>query len=793
MTIRELLASGKPLFLDGAMGTLLQEKGLRPGAAPEEWALSHPEEIRAVHRAYFEAGANIVCTDTFGANRLKFDPETLRSVVFAAVGCARAARESLSNPEGKFVALDIGPTGRMLAPFGDLDFEEAVAVFSEVVRLGAEAGADLIFIETMTDLYETKAALLAAKENSRLPVFVSNAYSESGALLTGADPETVTATLEGLGADAVGVNCSFGPAALLPVVEKYLEYACVPVFFKPNAGLPRDVGGKAVFDCSPEEFARTAAPLFEKGVRLIGGCCGTSPAYLSALAAASRGVTVPVLPKKRRSSVTSGRRAAVFGAAPLIIGERINPTGKKKLKDALRAEDYDVILQEGLKQEEAGADVLDVNAGLPELDETKVLSRVVTELQAVTDLPLQIDSASPAALEAALRRYNGKALINSVNGKKESMDAVFPLAKKYGGMIVALTLDERGIPDTAEGRVEIAEKILAEARKYGFEKSDLLIDPLAMAVSARDDAATETLRAVRLLSEKGFFTSLGVSNVSFGLPRRETVTASYFAMALQNGLSAAIANPLSEELRGAYRASLALLGKDPACGAYLAYCETLSDAAPAPAAETASDLASCIRRGRKDAAAETTRALLSSRDGMDLVQNEIIPALDEVGKGFEAKTVFLPQLLMAAEAAKASFEVIRSALSKNETPRRCDFVLATVRGDIHDIGKNIVKLLLQNYGFSVHDLGKDVPPEAIVRKTVELRAPLVGLSALMTTTVPSMAETIRQLRAEAPWAKVVVGGAVLNREYADSIGADFWAKDAMDAVRFAERVEKELK
>ena len=794
MTIRDLLKTEKPLFLDGGTGTCLQARGLLPGASPEKWCLTRPQEIRDLHRAYFEAGSHVVCTDTFGANRLKFDGPTLKKIVPAAVECARAARAALPEAGDRFIALDIGPTGRMLEPFGDLSFEEAVSVFSEVVRLGAEAGADLVFIETMTDLAETRAALIAAKENCDLPVFVSNAYSENGKLLTGAGPEVVLPVLEGLGADAVGVNCSFGPRALLPVVEEYLSRAAVPVFFKPNAGLPRDRDGKAVFDLSPEDFAAEVSPLFGKGLRLAGGCCGTTPDYLAALTAASKGVVVSSLRRPRRSVITSGRRAVEFGETPLLIGERINPTGKKKLKEALRAEDYDYLLQEGMKQEEAGAHILDVNVGLPELDEAKVLTRATVELQAVVDLPLQLDSASPAALAAALRRYNGKALINSVNGKRESMDAVFPLAKKYGGMVVALTLDESGIPETAEGRLAIAEKILKEAKKYGLDEKDLLFDPLAMAVSARDDAALETLRAVRLIRERlGCLTSLGISNVSFGLPHRESITAAYFSMALQNGLSAAIVNPLSAELQRAYHSSLALLGKDPSCAAYLAFCEADAETPPPSApTEEERDLASCIRRGRKDAAAERTRALLGEREGMDLVQNEIIPALDEVGRGFEAKTVYLPQLLMAAEAAKASFEVIRSALSREEAPKRCDFVLATVRGDVHDIGKNIVKLLLQNYGFAVHDLGKDVPPEAIVQKTVDLRAPLVGLSALMTTTVPSMAETIRQLREKAPWAKVVVGGAVLNQEYADSIGADFWAKDAMDAVRFAEQTERDL-
>ena len=786
--------SDYPVFLDGGMGTLLQEKGIAPGEAPEKWNLTHPGEVREIHLAYLRAGSDIILANTFGANRFRYEKSELERVITSGVSLAKEACQIAGHGAA---ALDIGPTGKMLKPFGDLDFEEAVALFAETVKIGVSAGAELIFIETMSDSLETKAALLAAKENSSLPVFVSNAYTEEGVLLTGAPPEAMAAMLEGMGADAIGVNCSFGPEKLIPIAETYLKYASVPVFIKPNAGLPRMENGKVVYDVPPRAFAESLAPLFEKGLRMAGGCCGTTPDHIKALKERCETIPLPSLTEKEETFVSSWGKALCLGKKPVLIGERLNPTGKKKMKEALRAGDHDHLLQVALEEEEAGADALDLNVGLPEIEEEKVLVTVTEKIQAVTSLPLQLDSASPAALAAALRRYNGKPLINSVCGKKESMDAVFPLAKKYGGVLVALTLDEAGIPQSAEGRLAIAERILAEAEKHGIRKKDLIFDPLAMAVSADDRAAIETLRAVRLITEKlGCKTILGVSNVSFGLPHREAVTASFFTLALQMGLSAAIANPSSVKLQKAYHAYLALSGQDEKCREYLAFCETLPETETAavkkdasPAAGDPGTLEYAVKKGMTEAAASRTRALLSEKDGLRIVQEEIIPALNEVGAGFEAKTVFLPQLLMAAEAAKAAFEEVKAAMPAHAGAVHSKFVLATVRGDVHDIGKNIVKLLLQNYGFQVTDLGKDVPAEAIVEKTVALHAPLVGLSALMTTTLASMEETIRLLRKEAPWAKIVVGGAVLNREYADSIGADFWAKDAMETVRFAQKTE----
>ena len=785
-------------YLDGGMGTLLQSEGLRAGELPERWNLSHPEVIRSIHRAYFEAGSNIVSTNTFGANTLKFSAEELDAIVSAAVENVRIAQKGIAHPT--FVALDLGPTGRMLRPYGDLDFEDAVEIFAETVRLGVKYGVDLILIETMNDSLETKAALLAAKENSKLPVFVSNAYGADGKLMTGADPLAMVTMLEGLGADAIGVNCSLGPKALSSVVEQYLRYASVPVLLKPNAGLPKAVDGRTVYDVSPSEFAEEVSSLVRKGVRLVGGCCGTTPDYIAATVAATKAMAPVTIEPKHLTSVSSYTHAILFGDEPILIGERINPTGKKRLKEALRNHDVDYLLSEGIAQQEKGARILDVNVGLPEIDEREMLVRAVTELQAILDLPLQIDTADPVAMEAALRRYNGKAMLNSVNGKKESMDAVFPLAKKYGGLVVALTLDEQGIPATAEGRLEIAKKILASAKEYGLSEKDLVFDPLAMTVSADANAAKETLKALSLIrKELGCHTSLGVSNVSFGLPARDLINGTFFALALEHGLSAAIMNPFSAEMMKTYYTYRALHGMDENFVEYIEFAQTMPQntvsttptaANAEPTELTASELQKAIIKGRKEQAASLTRALLAKNAPLQIVQEEIIPALDTVGVGFEKKTVYLPGLLMSAEAAKSAFEVIKEAMSTSdgaEKATRC-VVLATVKGDIHDIGKNIVKLLLENYGFAVTDLGRDVEPEQIVAEAVRLDAKLVGLSALMTTTVPVMEETIRLLREKHPSCQVMVGGAVLTKEYADMIGADRYAKDAMEGVRYAEEI-----
>ncbi|MBQ3356574.1 MAG: homocysteine S-methyltransferase family protein [Oscillospiraceae bacterium] len=787
------------VYLDGGTGTLLQERGLRPGEHPERWNLTHPEVITELHRAYFDAGSNVVCTNTFGANTLKFPLDELEQIVKAALSNAKAAREESTAPQEKFIALDIGPSGKLLKPLGDLDFEAAVDTFKATVSLGVKYGADLIYIETMSDSYEAKAALLAAKECSDLPVIVSCAYGEDGKLMTGASPAAMVALLEGMGVAALGANCSLGPKQLRPIVRELLQYASVPVIFKPNAGLPESVNGKTVFDVTAEEYSEIAAELIKEGVRVVGGCCGTTPEYIRAVCEKTKQSAPAAVTPKNLTMVSSFTHAVVFGNQPVLIGERINPTGKKRFKQALIENDIDYILSEGFAQQEKGVDLLDVNVGLPEIDEPAVLKNAVEALQAVIDLPLQIDTSDIGAMEAALRRYNGKAMINSVNGKAESMASVFPLMKKYGGVAVALTLDENGIPETAQGRVEIAKKILSTAAEFGIDKKDVVFDPLALTVSADAAAASVTLETVRRIqSELGVHTSLGISNVSFGLPARDPVNGTFFALALENGLSAAIMNPYSADMMKTYFAYKVLKGLDENCEAYIAAAQRFAGTGNTPQqtdreGAPENGLRHAIVKGLKEKAAALTKERLLSADPLDVVNLEIIPALNAVGVGFENKTVYLPQLLMSAEAAKSAFEVVKSALASNGS--RADqgiFVIATVQGDIHDIGKNIVKLLLQNYGFHVVDLGKDVPPETIVKTVRELHAPLVGLSALMTTTVPAMEETIRQLRSETPWCKIVVGGAVLTKAYADAIGADKYAGDAMETVRYAEQIMKDL-
>ena len=798
MNFREYLKE-HIVILDGGMGTLLQAAGLLPGEHPERWNLTHPEEIVRIQKAYFDAGSNVVATNTFGANILRFSEDELEQIIAAAIQNAKQAREESRGTQEKFIALDIGPTGKLLRPLGDLDFEDAVEVFAKTVRLGVKYGADLIVIETMNDSYETKAALLAAKENSELPVIVTNAYGADEKLMTGASPAAMVAMLEGMGADAIGANCSLGPAQLRGVAKALLSVASVPVVMKPNAGLPVAVDGKTVFNVDAQSFAKEVASMVKDGVRVVGGCCGTTPAYIQALTDAIKDERPVPLTAKNVTVVSSYTHAVTFGESPVLIGERINPTGKKRFKQALLENDMDYILAEGLHQQEKGVHILDVNVGLPDIDEAEILSRSVQELQAIINLPLQIDTANPSAMERALRRYNGKAMINSVNGKRESMEAIFPLVKKYGGVVVALTLDENGIPTTVEGRLEIAKKILQVAAEYGVDKKDIIFDTLAMTVSADNFSAITTLGALRRIREElGCHTSLGVSNVSFGLPVRDAINGTFFALALENRLSAAIMNPYSADMMKTYYAYRALKGLDPNCAEYIQESEGFAALAPAAnpvektaasnSAEYSSDLQRAIGKGLREKATELTKKLLESVPPMEIVQNEVIPALDTVGKGFENKTVYLPQLLMSAEAAKAAFEEIKAYMqaSGGGAVRKGRFVLATVHGDIHDIGKNIVKLLLENYGFEVIDLGKDVPPEEIVKTVVAQKAPLVGLSALMTTTVPAMEETIKQLRAEAPWCRVIVGGAVLNAEYAARIGADHYASDAMEAVRYAE-------
>jgi len=778
----------RPVFFDGAMGTTLQQNGLAAGELPETWNLSHPELIRSIHRDYLDAGCEILKTNTFGANRLKFPEEQLEAVIAAAVSHAREAVSQCGHPA--LVAMDIGPTGKLLKPMGDLDFEEAVSAFGQAAALGEKNGADLILIETMSDTLEAKAAVLGAKEHTSLPVFVTMIFDETGKLLTGGDIPAAVAMLEGLGADAIGLNCGLGPKQMLGLLPKLAECASVPIIVNPNAGLPRRENGQTVYDVGPEEFAGLMAGIVQGGAWIIGGCCGTTPAHLRETVSRCQGLSPLPLEPKNRTVVSSYAKAVAFGEKPVIIGERINPTGKKRFKQALREHDMDYILREGVTQQQNGAHVLDVNVGLPEIDEKALMCQAVTQLQGISDLPLQIDTSSPEVMEAALRLYNGKALVNSVNGKEESMHAIFPLVKKYGGVVIALTLDENGIPETAQGRLAIAEKIVETAAGYGISKKDIVVDALAMTISTGAQAAAVTLETLRLLRDQlGVHTSLGVSNVSFGLPQRENINAAFFTMALQNGLGAAIINPNSQAMLRAYDAFCALSGADPQCAAYIEKYAQATAVSPIPA-KTEVSLSQAIIRGLKESAYEAAKAELAHREPLHVINEEMVPALDVVGQGFEKGTLFLPQLLMSAEAAKAAFEAVREALESagSRPEKKGKIVIATVQGDIHDIGKNIVKVLLENYSYDVIDLGKDVPPETVVEAVVRDHVQLAGLSALMTTTVENMAKTIEALHREAPWCKVMVGGAVLTPEYAEMIHADHYAKDAMGSVRYAEKI-----
>jgi len=788
MNIRDFIKNNI-VYLDGGMGTLLQKSGLQPGELPERWNISHPEVIKEIHKSYYDSGSNIVNTNTFGANSLKFGTDELSEIIYHAVKNADEARKASSGKQEKFIALDVGPTGKLLKPLGDLDFEDAVKAFAEVISLGVKYGVDLITIETMNDSYETKAAVLAAKENSDLPIIVTNAYGENGRLMTGADPAVMATMLEGMGVDAIGANCSLGPKQLMGVMDELLKYCSVPVAFKPNAGLPKSDGKVTYYDVDAEEFAQDIKLAVANGVRIVGGCCGTTPEYIKKVCELTRDIRPKEIEKKTYSVCTSYNKAVFFGEKPILIGERINPTGKKRFKQALLENDIGYILQEAVNQQAKGVHVLDVNVGLPGIDEAQMLTNSVCELQCVTDLPLQIDSSDPVAMESALRRYNGKAMINSVNGKEENLNAIFPLVKKYGGFVVALTLDEKGIPSTVDGRMKIARKILLTAALYGINKKDIIFDPLAMTVSADKMSAVTTLETVKKITEQlGCNTSLGVSNVSFGLPSRDLVNAAFFTTAMENGLSAAIMNPYSERMMEAYYSFNVVKGLDENCMDFINFASR-QEVQPTAKQESSLTLKEAIEKGLKEKASEITTAMLGNSAPLDIVNAHVIPALDNVGKRFEEKKLFLPQLLMSAEAAKASFEVIKATMSADgSSVKKGSIVIATVHGDIHDIGKNIVKLLLENYGYNVIDLGKNVPPETVLKAVTDNHAPLVGLSALMTTTVPAMEETVKLIKENAPWCKTVVGGAVLTQDYADKIGADKYAADAMETVRYTESV-----
>ena len=758
--------------------------------------MEHGEVVASIHQRYIEAGSDIVLTNTFGANALKFHDErySVKEVVDAAVSHVKTAIRNCAS--GKtYIALDIGPTGKLLKPMGDLDFEDAYEAFKEVMTYGEAAGADLIHIETMSDTYEMKAAVLAAKENTNLPVFVTAVFDEREKLLTGADIPAYVSLLEGLRVDALGVNCGLGPLQMKPIVEHIQKYASVPVIVKPNAGLPKQQDGKTVYDVTPEAFAKMMREIAELGSAVIGGCCGTTPAHIKAMIAECADISLKPAKKKTYTMVSSYGQAVIFGNGSKIIGERINPTGKKRFKQALKEHDIDYILKEGIMQEDQGAHILDVNVGLPDIDETAMMKEAVLALQSVTGLPLQIDTVNTEAMEKALRIYNGKAMVNSVSGKQESMDAVFPLIRKYGGVVIGLTLDEDGIPDTAEGRIRIARKIIDEAAKYGIEKKDIVIDALAMTISSEPQGALVTLETLRRTREElGVHTVLGVSNISFGLPKRPVVNANFYTMAMFNGLSAGIINPLSEEMMKSYYAYHALMNLDENCQIYIQKYSAAGNDTPTtlqgmPQVQGMT-LCAAIERGLKEEAERLARECIKEQRALEIINGELIPALDSVGKGFEAGTIFLPQLLMSADAAKAAFDVLKAELAaaEEETSRKEKIILATVKGDIHDIGKNIVKVLLENYGFDVIDLGKDVAPELILETAQEQEVRLVGLSALMTTTVVSMEETIRLLNRHLPNCKIMVGGAVLNQEYADMIGADFYGKDAMQSVYYAQKL-----
>ena len=802
MNIRERLGK-ELLFLDGGMGTLLQAEGLAPGELPETWNIEHPEKVEAIHRRYYEAGSDVVLANTFGANVCKFhdDRYTVEEVIRAGIANAKRAGEQIGKET--YVALDMGPTGKLLKPMGDLDFDDAYEAFAEAVRYGEKYGADLIHIETMSDTYEVKAAILAAKENSSLPVFVTMIFDERGKLLTGGDVPSVVAMLEGLRVDALGLNCGLGPKQMLPILNDLRRYTSLPIIVKPNAGLPKQKNGETYYDVEPDEFARIMQEVVKGGACVIGGCCGTTPEHIKKLVEECKDLPLREIEKKHDTIVSSYGQAVILDDMPRIIGERINPTGKKKFKEALKNEDMDYILKEAITQQDKGAHILDVNVGLPDIDEVAMMEKVVKELQSVTSLPLQIDTVDGKAMERAMRIYNGKPMINSVNGKQVSMDEVFPLIRKYGGVVVGLTIDEEGIPKDAEGRVRVAGKIINEAAKYGIDKKDIVIDVLTMTISSEKDGAKVTLEALKRVREEfGVRTVLGVSNISFGLPRRPIVNSYFYAMAMQNGLTAGIINPSSEDMMKAYHSYNALMGFDENCTNYISTYAGTTETVTVQASQTAAaagnapkaagvemTLKYAIERGLKEEAHHITRDLIGTREPLDIIQEELIPALNVVGEGFEKGTVFLPQLLMSADAAKIAFAVIKDVLASSgqEEEKKEKIILATVKGDIHDIGKNIVKVLLENYGFDVIDLGKDVPPEAIVEKAVEENVTLVGLSALMTTTVVSMEETIKLLREKKPDCKVMVGGAVLNQDYADMIGADFYGKDAMQSVHYAQK------
>ena len=780
--IRQLIKE-KRVYFDGGTGTVLQKKGLKPGESPETWNITQPHKIVTLHKSYLKAGANIIKTNTFGVNRTKF--LNYAELIKKGIECAKKAVEEVGESE-KYIAFDMGPTGKLLEPLGDLPFEEAVSIFADNVKAAKDCGADLILIETMNDSYETKAAVLAAKENCDLPIFVTNVYDGSGKLMTGADPAAMIAMLEGLGVDALGMNCSLGPDKMLEIIDDFAKYSSVPIIVNPNAGLPEVIDGETVFNIGAEEFSDYMVQLAEHGASILGGCCGTTPEFIKKTIEKTQAMPYECPTYKDITMVSSYTHAVVVDKEPILIGERINPTGKPKLKEALRTGDLNYVLNEAVRQADKNVHILDVNVGLPEIDETEMMKKCISGIQAVTDLPLQIDSTKFETLEQAMRIYNGKPLVNSVNGTEESLKNVLPIVQKYGGGLIALTIDEKGIPDNAPDRAKIAEKIIARAAEYGISKREIIVDPLALTISSNPESAVVTLESIRLIRALGVKTSLGISNISFGLPQRNLVTSTFYANALQSGLNCAIMNPFAEEMMNIYYAYRALNCLDTGCVDYINYASAIQGVAKTDV-KSEENLHVCIVKGLKEGAVTQTKKLLESVSPLDVINKHIVPALNEIGTAFEQKKAYLPQLLMSAETASLSFEEVKKKIPKDQTDTSKAIVLATVKGDIHDIGKNIVKVLMESYGFTVYDLGRDVPPEKIVECALEHHCKLVGLSALMTTTVPSMAETIKLLNETDRSIQTMVGGAVLNQEYADMIGADFYGADAMDSVRFAEK------
>lgn len=779
------------VMLDGAMGTMLQKSGLKVGANPEILGITNPEIIIDIHKKYIDAGAQIIYTNTFGANRFKLEGSgyTVKDVIKAAINNAKTA----ASGTDVCVALDLGPTGKLLVPSGDLSFDEAYDVYKEQVL--AAGGADLFVIETMTDLSELRAALLAVKENSDKPVMCTMTFEENLRTFSGCSVSSFAITAEGLGADAIGINCSLGPVQLVQIAKELSGFTTLPIIVKPNAGLPNPADNS--YDITPDEFAQVMKEYAALGVKFFGGCCGTTPLYIEKTKASLKEEHFPQKRETEKSSFVCSASKTVNIDSPRVIGERINPTGKKKFRQALIDGDIGYILNQALEQERAGAEILDVNVGLPEIDEKEMMIKIVTSLTAVTTLPLQIDSTKPDVIEAALRIYPGKAIVNSVNGEEKSMAEILPIVKKYGASVVGLTLDENGIPKTAEGRFAIAEKILDKALSLGIKKEDVYIDCLTLTVSAEQEAATETLSALsKVKKELGLKTVLGVSNISFGLPCRETINSTFLTMALSCGLDLPIINPNAAAMMGAVRAYRVLKGIDKNSEDYV---NTYANAVvvtsqtqtglSAEKKEEKHDLKYVVRSGLVDESATLTKEALKSADAMTIVNTYLIPALDEVGVDFENNKIFLPQLILSANAAQSAFEVIKEHIKKSGTQSvsKGDIILATVKGDIHDIGKNIVKVLLENYGYNVYDLGRDVDPHLIVKTAIEKNIKLVGLSALMTTTLSSMEETIRLLR-EKHDCKIVVGGAVLTEEYAKKIDADFYAKDAKASVDVAKKI-----